>query len=104
MKHKFQNASSSALWQLIALAVAELAQRQDDPTTSPRVEIRRINGGQPEATITVALEPQRRGIPPLLCVGNATLNEKYPHDFESFPVDAATVARINRRAYRETAA
>jgi hypothetical protein len=99
-----RQASSSKLWQLIALAVVELAQREDDPTTSPRVEIRRINGGKPQATITVALENSHLSVPPLLCIGNATLDKKRRHHFEAFPVDAATVSRINRAAYREFSA
>jgi hypothetical protein len=95
-------AANSELWKMIALAVAELAQRKDDPATSPRVEIRRINGGQPQATLTVALEDARPGVPPLLIVGNAIFNDNRIHHFESFPVDAETVARINRAAYRES--
>jgi hypothetical protein len=79
-----------------------LATRADDPTTSPRVEIRRINGGQPEATITIALENARPGVPPLICVGNSTLNKKRQHHFEAFPVDAQAVAGVNRAAYRES--
>jgi hypothetical protein len=102
MKNKdLKKASNSALWTMIALGVAELAQRKHDPTMSPRVEIRRINGGQPQATITVALEDAKPGIPPLLIAGNATLNQKRQHHFEAFEVDAKTASRINRRAYRE---
>jgi hypothetical protein len=94
-------ASTSKLWQLVALAIAELAQRKDDSSNSPRVAIRRINGGQPEATITVALENERRGVPPLLIVGNATLNKTNQHSFEAIEVSAQLVRSINRRAYRE---
>jgi len=99
-----RKASSSALWKMIALGVAELAQRQDDASTSPRVEIRRINGGQPQATITVALENGHPGVPPLLVVGNATLSKKRQHHYEAFPVAAAMVTWINRAAYRESSA
>jgi hypothetical protein len=87
-------ASISELWKLVALGVAELAKRKC-------VAIRRVNGGEPQATLTVALESQRPGVPPLLVVGNATLNEERQHHYEAFTVDAATVARINRHAYRE---
>jgi hypothetical protein len=87
---------------MIALGVAELALREDDPTTSPRVEIRRINGGQPQATITVTFEDAQPGVPPLICVANFTLNKRHQHHSEAFTADAATVARINRAAYRES--
>lgn len=110
MKNKnLKKASNSQLWQMIAFGVAELAKRNPNSPGSPRVEIRRINDGQPKATITVMLEDARPGggyggsdIPPLLCVGNTTLNQKRRHHFETFEVDAKTVARINRAAYRES--
>ena len=109
MKTRFSKTPTSKLWQMIALGVAELAQRKDDPTTSPRVEVRRINGcNRPEMTITVMLQEARpRGaydetdIPPLLCVGNATLNQSNLHHFEAIPVSKKLVAALNRKAYRE---
>jgi hypothetical protein len=109
MHQKFCRVPSSKLWEMIALGVAELAQRKDDPTASPRVEIRRINGGQPQATITVAFQDAQpraafdgTDIPPLLCIGNATLNQSNLHHFEAIPVSKKLVAAVNRRAYRES--
>ncbi len=85
-KETIRKASSSLLWQMIALGVAELAKRKS-------VEIRRING-ESQATIHVVLQDARPGaayngsdIPALLCVGQ--------RDYETFAIDAATVARIN---------
>jgi hypothetical protein len=99
---RFGKTPSSQLWKMVAFGVAELAQRGDDHSTSPRVEVRRINGGQPQATITVTFEDARPGVPPLICVANSTLNKRRQHHSEAFTVDATTVSRINRRAYRES--
>lgn len=101
MDKRFSKTPTSKLWEMIALGVAELAQRKHDPTSSPRVEIRRINGGQPQATITVALEAPKPGIPALLIAGNANFSNNRTHHFEAFEIDAKTVSKINRRAHRE---
>jgi hypothetical protein len=93
-KMKFHNTPTSQLWKIIALGVAELAERKC-------IAIRSINGGQPQATLTVALEDARPGIPPLLIVGNANLHNNRTYGFEAFEIDAKTVSKINRRAYRE---
>lgn len=102
MKMNLRNAASSELWRLVAFAVAELAQR-NDASTSPRVEIRRVNGGTPQATISVELQEQFGDVPPLLCIGNATLDPKRIHHFESFVVPTCMVQRVNRLAYDEAA-
>lgn len=109
MNNRFSKTPTSKLWEMLALGVAELAQRKDNLTTSPRVEIRRINGAkQPKATITVFLQEAEPGgnfdgadVPPLLCIGNATLNKTNLHHFEAIPVSKKLVAAVNRRAYRE---
>jgi hypothetical protein len=101
-RETIRKASSSSLWQMIALGVAELTQREDDPTTSPRVEVRRINGQrQPVATLTVFLQDAVTDVPPMLCIGNCTLNKTNQHHFEAIPVSKKLVAAVNRKAYRE---
>jgi hypothetical protein len=93
----------------VGLGIAELARRKNDSATSPCVAVRRINGKkQPMAMIAVALTAAQPGaaydgsdIPPLVCIGNATLNQSNLHHFEAIPVSKKLVAAVNRKAYRE---
>jgi hypothetical protein len=99
---RFDKTPSSQLWKMIALGVAELAQRNPNALGSPRIEVRSINGQrQPVAMLTVFLQEAEADVPPMLCVGNATLNKNNQHHFEAIPVSKKLVAAVNRNAYRE---
>jgi hypothetical protein len=86
--------STSDLWQILGIAAVELMRRRR-ADGFPELLVRETPEG-PQATINVALEPAQDGIPPLLALGNATLNPRFLHHLEAFPIHHATASAINR--------
>jgi hypothetical protein len=85
--------NDSTLWKVLADVAVELIRRGD-------VVMRETKQG-PEATISVMLEPGWGKAPALVALGNATLNPRFVHHLTAFPIHPATVAAINKNAYRE---
>jgi hypothetical protein len=95
----FRAKSNSQLWKIVGAAALELM-RGRDTDGFPLIVLRETADG-PLATINIALEPAQDGIPPLLALGNTTLNPRFLHHLEAFPIQQATAAAINRNVYRE---
>jgi hypothetical protein len=91
--------STSDVWRIMGLAAVELMRRRR-ADGFPELLVRQTPEG-PQATINIALEPAQDGIPPLLALGNATLNLRFLHHLEAFPIHHATAAAVNRNVYRE---
>lgn len=96
--------SDMTLWKHLADVAVELLKRRDE-FGEPYLVVRDTKQGR-EATISVSLEPARENIfgdpiPALVALGNATLNPRFVHHLNAFPIHPATVAAINKNAYRE---
>jgi hypothetical protein len=98
----FRTKSDSELWQVLGYAAVELMKRRG-PDGVPLLLVRETPSG-PQARINIALEPAQDGIPPLLALGNATLNPRFLRHLEAFPIHYATASAINRNVYREARA
>jgi hypothetical protein len=91
--------STPDLWRTLGLAAVELMRRRGTDGFAELL-VRETPEG-PQAIINVSLEPAQDGIPPLAVIGNATLNPRFLHHLEAFPVHHSTVAAINKHVYRE---
>jgi hypothetical protein len=98
----FRAKSNSDLWKIVGSAAVELMRRRD-ADGFPLILLRETAEG-PLATINIALEAAKDGIPPLIALGNATLDPRFLHHLEAFPIHHATASAINRNVYREARA